>query len=409
MTFLKHSWLIAQKDLRIFLKDRFAVAFAALFPVLFILLFSLVFPSATSSDNTLELTVASQEGPAGLSHRIINGLSQPGGVTIKEMDYQQALSAVNSRKLDGFLAFPADFTQGALTGSGTTLTIVADPTATNTRAALAGLADGIAAQFGSTQVVVKSAIALTEAKQLASGSNQPPDLSAVQGIIAAAASGQGGSSSASQLTFTTESLGPIKEPPSSNWILPGYLVMFVFFVSALGAETIVAERETQTLERLLTSGARRSSMLAGKFLYSFTKGLCQVVLLWAVGIGVFKVEIGVSPAAVVVLSILTVLMASAFGIMLAALVKTRRSAAAIGVTLSIALAPLGGCWWPLFITPKWMQFIGHITPHAWATTAFDKLLVFGAGFRDVVPEMLALAAFAMGFGIIGVLRFRTEA
>lgn len=407
MSFFSHAWLIAQKDLRIFLKDRFAVIFAALFPVLFILLFSLVFPNSTSSETTLELVVASQEGPAGLSHQIIASLSQTQGAAIKEMDYQQALAEVNAKKIDGFLAFPADFTQGALTGSGATLTVVANSQAANTKAALAGLADGIAAQIGSTQVMVKSSIALAEAKQLSSP-GQTADFSNIQKIIAAATSVQG-SSVGPQLTFNVEPLGPIEEPPSSNWILPGYLVMFVFFVSAMGAESIVAERETQTLERLLISGARRSSMLAGKFMCSFLKGLGQVILLWAVGICIFKVEVGVSPAAVVILSVLTVLMASAFGIMLAALVKTRRSASTIGVTLSIALAPLGGCWWPLFITPNWMQFIGHFTPHAWATTAFDKLLVFSAGFRDVVPEMLALVAFAVAFAIVGVWRFRTEA
>ncbi len=33
----------------------------------------------------------------------------------------------------------------------------------------------------------------------------------------------------------------------------------------------------------------------------------------------------------------------------------------------------------------------------------------GAGFDAVVPEMLALAAFAVVFGFIGVWRFRTSA
>jgi ABC-2 type transport system permease protein len=73
------------------------------------------------------------------------------------------------------------------------------------------------------------------------------------------------------------------------------------------------------------------------------------------------------------------------------------------------MAPLGGCWWPLFITPQWYQFVAKITPHAWATTAFNKLLVFGADFDAVVPEMLVLIAFGIVFGVIAVLKFGTEA
>ena len=133
------------------------------------------------------------------------------------------------------------------------------------------------------------------------------------------------------------------------------------------------------------------------------------MIFWTVGILVFKIDLGLSPAAVILLSILMVIMSSAFAIMLATLVKTQRSASSIAVLTSLVLAPLGGCWWPLFITPKWMQFIAKITPHGWATTGFNKLMVFGADFGAVVPEMLALAGFALVFGIIAIWRFRTSA
>jgi len=36
-------------------------------------------------------------------------------------------------------------------------------------------------------------------------------------------------------------------------------------------------------------------------------------------------------------------------------------------------------------------------------------MLFGADFSAVVPEMLALAGFAVAFGIIAVWRFRTSA
>jgi len=81
----------------------------------------------------------------------------------------------------------------------------------------------------------------------------------------------------------------------------------------------------------------------------------------------------------------------------------------MAVITSLVLAPLGGCWWPLFITPQWMQFVAKLTPHGWATTGFNKLMVFGADFSAVVPEMLALAGFTAVFIVIGVTRFRMSA
>jgi len=195
----------------------------------------------------------------------------------------------------------------------------------------------------------------------------------------------------------------------SNYVIPGYLVMFVFFGAALGAETIVRERQNHTLERLLAGSVRRSSILGGIFTGTAAKGLIQILLFWVVGILAFNADLGLSPAAVIILSILMVIMSSAFAIMLATLVKTQRSAGSIAVLTALVLAPLGGCWWPLFILPKWMQALAKITPHGWATTGFNKLMLFGADFGAVVPEMLALVGFAVVFGIIAIYRFRTSA
>jgi len=111
---------------------------------------------------------------------------------------------------------------------------------------------------------------------------------------------------------------------------------------------------------------------------------------------------------VILLSVLMVIMSAAFGTMLATLAKTERSAGSIGVLASLIMAPLGGCWWPLFIAPKWIQALSKITPHGWATAGFNKLMLFGADFSDVVPEMLALAGFAVLFVLIAIWRFRTS-
>jgi len=201
----------------------------------------------------------------------------------------------------------------------------------------------------------------------------------------------------------------VEAPNPSDYAIHGYLVMFVFFAAALAAETIVRERQNHTLERLLASSVRRETILGGMFTGTAAKGLVQILIFWIVGILAFKVDLGLSPAAVILLSILVVIMSSAFGIMLATLAKTQRSAGSIAVLTSLVLAALGGCWWPLFVTPQWMQSIAKMIPHGWATTGFNKLMVFGADFSAVVPEMLALVCFAAAFGIIAIWRFRTSA
>ena len=185
--------------------------------------------------------------------------------------------------------------------------------------------------------------------------------------------------------------------------------MFVFFVAAMSAESIARERQGQTLERLLSNGARRESIILGKFVGIAIRGLLQLAVLWAAGILIFGIDLGLSPVAVVLISVLMALTSAAFGVMLASFVVDIRAASTAGVLVSLTLAPIGGCWWPLFITPEWMQSLAKLTPHGWANGAFNKLMLFGAEFSDVSQEMIALAAFGAAFLAIALWRFRLSA
>ena len=407
---LRHICFLALKDLRLFATDRGALFFAILFPFLFIILFSLM--GGDSEDPRLALHLVTEEAEGGLSHQIIGAMETRDDAQLKpgepkivwDRDYDEAHQAVEDKEIDGFLVFPEDFTEGVLMGYGTELEVVADAEAINTRAALHGLAQAIASRVGSQQVAANATIGLLVEEGLISG-----EMADIGPAIQQLFSGQGSIvAGESLIIYETEKVGEMEAENPSNWTLPGYLVMFVFFTAAMSAVRIVRERQNHTLERLLAGSVRRESILGGIFAGTASKGVIQILLFWAVGILAFSTDLGLSPAAVIVLSILMVIMSSAFGIMLATLVKTQRSAGSIAVLTSLALAPLGGCWWPLFILPRWMQALAKITPHGWATTGFNKLMLYGADFGAVVPEMLVLVGFAILFGIIAIWRFRTS-
>ncbi|MCJ7522648.1 MAG: ABC transporter permease, partial [Dehalococcoidia bacterium] len=354
------------------------------------------------------------EAEGSLSYQIIGALEtgdaselEPGAPEIiRESDYDEARRAVEDGELEGFLAFPEGFTERIYSGEAAEIEVIADAGASYTRAALNGLANSIATGIGSTQVAARASVELL----IQHGLLDPRDQAAIDKIIREIISGQ--EAAAAEGPFIgaeTERVGDVEAFNAADFVVPGYLVMFVFFTAALSAEMIVRERQNHTLERLLASSVRREAILGGVFAGTAVKGIIQIAIFWAVGILAFNIDLGISPAAVVILSILMVLMSSAFTIMLAALVTTQRSAGSLAVLVSLVLAPLGGCWWPLFVTPTWMQFLAKLTPHGWANTGFNKLMLFGAEFGDVVPEMLVLVGFAVLFAMIGVWRFRTSA
>jgi ABC-2 type transport system permease protein len=413
---LRYVWFIALKDLIIFTKDRAAVFFFIIFPFMFIVLFNFLNVGA-AEDTRLELHVVTLEAEGGLSHQIIQAMEtadesqlSPGEpIIIWDRDYNEAYRAVEERELSGFIAFPADFTESLMSGSGTELEVVADAESINDRAALNGFAGAIASQLGTHQVIISASVQL-----LVEGGIVPADAAsigqAVQKIMADIFMGGGAAGAgASLIEFNIEKVGEMEAENPANFVIPGYLVMFVFFAAAVTAETIVRERQNNTLERLLATSVKSEAILGGVYTGTLIRGLIQILIFWVAGILVFHIDLGIAPAAVIILSILMVIMSSAFALMLATLARTERSAGSIAVVTALVLAPLGGCWWPLFILPRWLQNLAKISPHAWANTGFNKLMLFGADFGAVVPEMLALVGFTVVFALIAVWRFRTSA
>ena len=392
-TTLRQSLLIAGKDTKVFFKDRFAVGFSFLFPFLFVIGFSLALSGQGPTDSQLVITAASQE-ESGLSHEILNDLSQSDEGAVRVVEYSEALDELERGDIEGFVAFPADFTQGLFSGQPVVLEVVVGSGSVETEAALTGFARSVA---GNVSVVGN---ALGAIQEIAAGNQaviQNADMTALS------------RGPAPVIGFEVERVGDIRPFKASNFTLPGYLTMFVFFAAALSAEAIARERQTHTLERLMSNGTRRESIILGKFIGAVYRGVMQLVVMWTVGIFAFKIDLGVSPSAVVLLSILMALAAAAFGVLLASFVRDVKTATTAGVLVSLTLAPLGGSWWPLFITPQWMQSLAKLTPHGWANGGFNKLMLFGAEFGDVSQEMIALAAFAAVFLTIALWRFRVSA
>ena len=413
---LRYIWFIALKDLMIFTKDRAAVFFFIIFPFMFVVLFNFLNVGA-AEDERLALHVVTREADGGLSHQIIKAMEttdestlRPGEpVIIWLKDYDEAYRAVEEGELGGFIAFPADFTEGIMTGSGTRIEVIADAGAINYRAALNGFAGAIASHLGTQSVILGSSIALlVEGGMIAADEESINRV--VQQMMADISAGQGAADAEmSYVSFNIEKVGEVEAENPANYVIPGYLVMFVFFAAAVTAETIVRERQNHTLERLLASSVKRWAVLGGVYTGTLIRGLVQILIFWIAGILIFNIDLGIAPAAVIILSILMVIMSSAFALMLATLARTERSAGSIAVVTALLLAPLGGCWWPLFILPRWLQNLAKISPHAWANTGFNKLMLFGADFSAVIPEMLALVGFAVVFALIAIWRFRTSA
>jgi len=287
------------------------------------------------------------------------------------------------------VGFPEGYDQAIARGEFPPLLVELGTDDIGTRLALVGVAQGITGRIANVGLATLTVLAIAGPSSvtpelIASLSEQPP-----------------------LLNVEHESVGDVPGFTIASFTLPGYLTMFVFFAAALSAESIARERRNHTLERLLSNGTRRNSVILGKYLSSVYRGVMQLTVLWVVGILAFNINLGASPWATVLVSVLMVVASAGFGLVIASFVTSVRAASSGAVLASLTFAPLGGCWWPLFIAPEWQQQLAKLTPHGWANTAFNKLMLFGALGRDVLAEMAALLVFAILFLGLAMFRFRT--
>lgn len=394
-TTMRQAVILARKDTKVLFKDRFAVAFSFLFPFLFVIGFTLALGGQGPSDDPVEFVVATLE-TGGVSNELLNAFAVADEGPVVVMTYDEALRAVEDDEIDGYVVFTADFTDRLINGNPTSLEVVSTGEDPGHELALVGFANTLAKPFNEIHVV---AGAVSEATGT--------EFSLI--ARTAFATGLFDQASPGTVEVEIEQVGDVQPWNASNFTLPGYLTMFVFFAAALSAEGIARERRNQTLERLISNGVRRESIIIGKFIGTAFLGLLQIAVIWGVGIFAFGIDFGASPLAVMSISVLMVIASSSFGVLIASFIRESRSASMAGVLASLTLAPIGGCWWPLFITPDWMQTLAKITPHGWANIGFNKLMLYGAEFGDVAAEMLALAIFAVLFATVALMRFRTAA
>ncbi len=197
-------------------------------------------------------------------------------------------------------------------------------------------------------------------------------------------------------------------PNGINQSSPGMMVMFAMFTMLGGAITLIQERQEGTLSRLLIMPVRKIAVLTGKLSGVFVTGVLQIIILIVAGVFLFSVPWGQSPLALALLILAFAFAITSLGMLMAALTRTPAQANSLNTVIVLAMASLGGAWWPLEIVPSWMQTLGRLFPTSWAMTGFHDIITRGLGVTAVLPEVAVLLAYGVIFLAIGTWRFRYE-
>ncbi len=199
-------------------------------------------------------------------------------------------------------------------------------------------------------------------------------------------------------------------PPSGyEQSVPGTMVMFtltVLFTS--GGVSLLLERTNGILRRLAYTPMSRGAVVLGKWGARMGIGMMQIAVAMIAGRVLFGVHWGPNLPMVVVVMLAYGGLAATLAMLLGNFGRSAPQVIGLGVIASNLLAGLGGCWWPIEITPRWAQTLALFLPTGWTMDALHKLINFGAAPGTAIPHVCVSVVLALAAGWVLARKFRFQ-
>ena len=404
---MKHALAIAFNDLLMRLNERDTLIFSLILPILFTTVVGVGMEAAFAGDGDDRYLVAvvNEDGGA-LAAEVLDVLDESEVIRAEPVSEDESREMLDDDDVYATVVLPAGFTESLMDGQPVEATFIFSDldAADRVREEIQAVMSRVGAAVAAAQTAVSEAEIVTsfadaaerrayfDAALSAAREKLDPPPVGVETEVATALE-------------TEDEFANFTGPGQSS---PGMVVMFGMTTMLGVGIVLVQERRMGTLRRLLTTPASKASILVGKFAGTFLLGLLQTAILIVFGLVVFDVPWGRDPLALVVIVFAFSLAIVSLGVLFAAMVRTEEQAGNIMVGASMIMAALGGAWWPITITPKWMQTLGHLFPSAWAMDAFQAIIMQGATIGEVLPPAGILLGYAIVFFTLGVWRLKFE-
>jgi ABC-2 type transport system permease protein len=373
---------IARHDLRVMLKEKETLLWLFVMPVLFFWFLGTVQSGMASGDERDGLGLLLPAEADWIGERLVHRLEAEGFVVHRVAD--RAALEQHDRRLE----VPADLT-AALTGTGHVQLVWSH----EPMSGLGGDFDRIRA--------LRAAYGLLADLVVLDVRGQPLTVERVAAL----------DQEPRALTLEVKPAGKRPVIPAGfAQAIPGTLVMFTLMILLTGGGVpLVHERQNGLLRRLASAPLTRGQLVRGKALARLLLAAVQIAFGVAVGTFGFGLDWGPDlPMVLVVLAVWGALCAM-IGLCAGNIARSSGQAVGLGIAGTMALAALGGCWWPIEITPRWMQSLAACLPTGWTMGAIHQLVSFQSGPASALAPLALLLGATVGFGWLAARTFRYHA
>ena len=391
-------------------RDRVVLALTFLLPVMFFSIFASVFGSQRDSTSKIRVAVADLD-QSEYSKKLVAALKAEGGLNVQTteksdgtgaaLDREKSEALVKAGTLPVAIVLPKGFGAGGRFFSRDEtapkiqlLVDVSDPIATQ-------MVQGLLQKVSFTAAPSMMATEGMGMLEKYGGALTPEQRAAMDSWSKLLEQ----DSTASQ---TVSNFGPaidvvnVLQPGYGNvgiisFYAAGIGVMFLLFSASGAGGALLDEEESGTLGRLISSRAGMTGVLIGKWLFIALLGVLQLTVMFVWGMLVFHLPLLNHLPGFFVMSIVTAAAASAFGMLLATMCRSRAQLSGISTIVILAMSAVGGSMFPRFLMTETMQKMGLVTFNAWALDGYIKVFWRNVGIFELWPQVAVLVGLCATF------------
>ncbi|HWG84878.1 MAG TPA: ABC transporter permease, partial [Deinococcales bacterium] len=190
----------------------------------------------------------------------------------------------------------------------------------------------------------------------------------------------------------------------SNQTTPGMTLMFALLFGAQTGLGLHRARAAGTIARLFAAPVPPIALLLGTVLGNALLLALQLTVMIAFGGLVLGVRWG-NLLVIAFPAFAFAVMAASFGAFNAAVTRSQAQLTSFSFLVVAVTSALGGLWWPLEVTPVWMQRAASALPTYWGMQAFQTVMLRGGSILDVLLPVAVLLGFAAAFLAVGSRAF----
>ncbi|MFP4497652.1 MAG: ABC transporter permease [Vulcanimicrobiota bacterium] len=194
---------------------------------------------------------------------------------------------------------------------------------------------------------------------------------------------------------------------SSYYIVPGIIgVILTMTMMMITSMAIVRERETGTLEQLITTPIRGFELMMGKLIPYILLGYVQVTLALILGVFLFGVPFRGSILLLYALTFIYIVCYLGLGLVISTVARTQQQAMQMSFFIFLPTILLSGYMFPVDGMPKAAQMISKILPLTYFLVILRGIILKGIGARYLWHQIVPLIVFMVLILTFSIIRFK---